>query len=441
LIERYSTGDMKRIWSDDNRYAKWLDVELAVCRAWARDGAVPPGDMAEIEARASFDAARIAEIEEVTQHDVIAFVSSVAENIGPAGRFVHLGLTSSDVIDTAASLLLSEALDVIIAAARGLRASLGRRAREYRYTPSVGRSHGIHAEPTTFGLKLLGHAAEVERDIARLEQVKEDIRVCKLSGAVGTYANCPPHIEALVAEELGLARDLVSTQVIQRDRHARVISALALYGAGLERLAVEIRHLQRTEVMEASEPFGRGQKGSSAMPHKKNPILSERVTGMARLLRGYASAALENVALWHERDISHSSVERVIWPDAFNIAHYMTNVMRRIVDGLVVNEAQISRNLEITKGLLFSGRVLLALVEWGLSREDAYAVVQENAMRCWESIVSGGEPKPLLSLLSEDPRLSDFAGGSGRLESLFDLDFYTRHVDEIFTRFSCVEVD
>jgi adenylosuccinate lyase len=430
---------MKKIWSDENRFTKWLDVELAVCRAWAADGAIPPGDLAVIEERASFDISRIAEIEEITQHDVIAFVSSVAERIGPAGRFVHLGLTSSDVIDTAASLLLAQALDVIIDSARDLRASCGRRAWEYRHTPSVGRSHGIHAEPTTFGLKLLGYVSELDRGIVRLEQAREDVRACKLSGAVGTYANCPPHIEERVAVELGLRRDMVSTQIIQRDRHARVMSALSLYGAGLERLAVEIRHLQRTEVMEVSEPFGKGQKGSSAMPHKKNPILSERVTGMARLLRGYAGAAMENVALWHERDISHSSVERVIWPDAFNLTHYMTNIMKKIVDGLVVNRAQIAHNLEITRGLLFSGRVLLALVEWGFSREEAYAVVQDNAMRCWESVLSGDAPESLYSLLAADPRLLAFCEEDGRLKSLFDLDYYLRYVDEIFARFSYIE--
>jgi adenylosuccinate lyase len=434
MIERYSTKEMTRIWSDENRFSAWLAVELAACRAWAAEGAVPAEDMAAIEERAGFDIRRIAEIEAVTQHDVIAFVSSVAEKIGPSGRFVHLGLTSSDVIDTASSIQLSEALDVVIGAAEALRDSLARKAWRYRHSPAAGRSHGVHAEPTSFGLKLLGFVSEVERDLSRLARVRDEIRVCKLSGAVGTYANCPPHIEAQVAGTLGLTVDPVSTQIIQRDRHAMVTSALALYGSGLERISVEIRHLQRTEVMEAQEPFGKGQKGSSAMPHKKNPILCERVSGMARLLRGYASTALENVALWHERDISHSSVERVIWPDAFHLAHYMTNTMKKIIDGLVVNEARMLKNLDITKGLLFSGRVLLALVEWGLSREDAYAIVQDNAMRCWES--AGDSGASLHDLIAADPRLSGFTGGDpAKLKDLFSVDFYLRYVDEIFSRF------
>ncbi|MDR0649157.1 MAG: adenylosuccinate lyase [Synergistaceae bacterium] len=436
MIERYSTEEMGKIWSDENRFAKWLDVELAVCKAWAQDGAIPAQDLEEIEKKAGFDVGRIAEIEAVTQHDVIAFVSSVAERIGPSGRFVHLGLTSSDVIDTAASLLMSEALEVIIGAAEALRGSVARKAWRYRLTPTAGRSHGIHAEPTTFGLKLLGFVSEIDRDIARLRQTQDEIRVCKLSGAVGTYANCPPHIEAKVAGYLALKPDPVSSQVVQRDRHARVMEALALYGCGLERMAVEIRHLQRTEVMEALEPFGKGQKGSSAMPHKKNPILSERVSGMARLLRAYASAALEDVALWHERDISHSSVERVIWPDAFHVAHYMTNTAKRVIDGLVVDEARMKKNLEMTRGLLFSGRVLLALVESGFSREDAYAVVQECAMRCWEGVTNGDSGPSLRDALASHPRLAPFMeGGGARLDELFDINFYFRHVDDIFSRF------
>ncbi len=433
MIDKYTTPEMTKIWSDENRFAKWLEVELAACRAWAEDGAIPRADLDAILERASFDVARIAEIEAVTQHDVIAFVSSVAEKVGPSGRFVHLGLTSSDVIDTAASLLLSSALDVVLKALDELKAALARRAWQYRYTPTAGRSHGVHAEPTSFGLKLLGFVSELERDSERLAATRGHIRVGKLSGAVGTYANCPPHIEARVCEMLALKRDAVSTQIVQRDRHARVMTDLAIYGGGLERLALEIRHLQRTEVMEAQEPFGKGQKGSSAMPHKKNPILSERVCGMARLLRGYAQSSLENIALWHERDISHSSVERVIWPDAFHLAHYMTNIMKRIVEGLVVDETQVQKNLDRTKGLLFSGRVLLALVEWGLSREEAYAIVQQNAMRCWESAAGGDSSESLLSLLASDPRLAGFE--KEKLEELFDIDFYLRYVDEIFARF------
>ncbi|MDR1137399.1 MAG: adenylosuccinate lyase [Synergistaceae bacterium] len=436
MIDKYCTKEMSRIWSDENKFARWLDVELAVCRAWAEDGVIPASDLEEITGRASFDAKRIAEIEAETQHDVIAFVSNVAENIGPSGRFVHLGLTSSDVIDTAASLLISDALDVLLEAARNLYESLAQVAWKYRHTPCVGRSHGIHAEPTTFGLKFLGFVSEVGRDIERMELARKEIRVCKLSGAVGTYANCPPHIEARASAELGLEPDLVSTQIIQRDRHARVTGTIALYGACLERIALEIRHLQRTEVLEASEPFGKKQKGSSAMPHKKNPILSERVCGLSRLLRAYASSAVENIALWHERDISHSSVERVIWGDSFNLAHYMTNTMKKIVDGLVVNQEMIRRNLDMTKGLLFSGRVLIELVARGMSREEAYSVVQENAMRCWNGVQSGtGES--LSDLLEEDCRLSKLKEyDPGGIKKLFDIDFYMKYVDNIFARFT-----
>jgi adenylosuccinate lyase len=435
LIEKYCTKAMSRIWADENKFRRWLDVELAVCSAWAEDGVIPKSDLEEIISKASFDVKRIAEIEEETQHDVIAFVSAVAEKIGPAGRFVHLGLTSSDVIDTAASLLLSDALDVLISSAEELRESLARLAWRYRHTPCVGRSHGVHAEPTSFGLKFLGFMAETERNIERLAGVRNEIRVCKLSGAVGTYANCPPRIEERTARALGLSRDPVSTQIVQRDRHARVVGAIALYGAGLERLALEIRHLQRTEVLEAAEPFGRKQKGSSAMPHKKNPILSERVCGLSRLLRGYASGALENVSLWHERDISHSSVERVIWGDSFNVAHYMTGIIKRVIDGLVVNESQIKKNLDLTRGLVFSGRVLLALIDLGLSREDAYAAVQENAMKCWESVQSGGSGA-LLGFLEADPRLAPLMSSDpGRIMKMFDTDHYLRYADEIFERF------
>jgi adenylosuccinate lyase len=430
---------MSGIWSDENKFARWLDVELAVCRAWAEDGVIPASSLGEIIGRASFDVKRIAEIEAETQHDVIAFVSSVAESVGPSGRFIHLGLTSSDVIDTAASLLLSDALDVLIGAAGGLYESLAGIAWKYRHTPCVGRSHGIHAEPTTFGLKFLGFVSEVGRDIERMKSAKDEIRVCKLSGAVGTYANCPPRIEARVAAELGLKPDPVSTQIIQRDRHARVLGAIAVYGAGLERLALEIRHLQRTEVLEASEPFGKKQKGSSAMPHKKNPILSERVCGMARLLRAYASSALENIALWHERDISHSSVERVIWGDSFNLAHYMTEIMKKITDGLAVNRDMIRRNLNMTNGLLFSGRVLLELVEAGMSREEAYAVTQENAMRCWNEALSGGGVS-LAELLDGDARLSKLKEKDpDGVKKLFDLDFYMKYVDDIYARFPIFE--
>lgn len=428
MIPRYETQEIKKIWTDENRFGRWLDVELAATRAWNEAGVVPDEDFRNIKEKAGFNVARIREIEEVTQHDVIAFVSSVAETIGESGRFVHLGLTSSDVIDTASSLLLGESMDVVIGELKKLHGILGEKAVEYKLTPCPGRTHGIHAEPTTFGLKLLNHYAELGRDIERLTETKKEMMVGKLSGAVGTYANCPPSIEARVCELLGLGIDPVSTQVIQRDRHARIITDLAIFGGTLERLALEVRHLQRTEVLEALEPFKKGQKGSSAMPHKKNPILCERVCGMSRLLRGYAVPALEDIALWHERDISHSSVERVMWPDAFHLAHYMTKIMIKVMSGLVVNADKMMEDIDITKGLLFSGRVLITLVEKeGVSREDAYAIAQSNAMRCWN------EKVPLLELLKSDPGITKMT--HSELESLFDLGYYLKHIDEVFSRF------
>jgi adenylosuccinate lyase len=428
MIERYETPEIKAIWNDQNRFQKWLDVELAACKAWNEAGKIPDEDYRNIVEKASFSVERIREIEEVTQHDVIAFVSSVAECIGESGRYVHLGLTSSDVIDTASSLLLSESINAVLNALSVLRKTIGEKALENKLTPCAGRTHGIHAEPTTFGLKMLNHYAEIGRDIERIHQAKKDIMVGGLSGAVGTYANCPPSIEARTCEILGLEVDPVSTQVIQRDRHARIVTDLAICGASLERLALEVRHLQRTEVLEALEPFKKGQKGSSAMPHKKNPILSERVCGMARLLRGYTIPAVENIALWHERDISHSSVERVMWPDVFHLILYMTKTMTKIINGLTINKEKMKENIEITNGLLFSGRILVALVEReGISREDAYAIAQSNAMRCWN------EKIPLLELLKSDPRINKMS--ESELESLFDLEYYLKHIEEVFGRF------
>ena len=428
MIERYETPEIKAIWNDKNRFQKWLDVELAVCKAWNEAGKIPDEDYRNIVEKASFSVERIREIEEVTQHDVIAFVSSVAECIGESGRYVHLGLTSSDVIDTASSLLLSESMKTVLDALYALHKRIGEKALEYKMTPCAGRTHGIHAEPTTFGLKMLNHYAEIGRDIERIIQTKKEMMVGGLSGAVGTYANCPPSIEARTCELLGLDVDPVSTQVIQRDRHARIVTDLAICGASLERLALEVRHLQRTEVLEALEPFKKGQKGSSAMPHKKNPILSERVCGMARLLRGYTIPAIENIALWHERDISHSSVERVMWPDVFHLILYMTKTMTKIINGITVNKQNMKNNIDITKGLLFSGRILIALVEReGISREEAYTIAQSNAMRCWN------EKVPLLELLKIDPRIKKMS--ESELESLFDLEYYLKHIDEIFGRF------
>ncbi|NLX84106.1 MAG: adenylosuccinate lyase [Synergistaceae bacterium] len=428
MIDRYEIPEIKAIWNDQNRFQKWLDVELAVCKAWNEAGKIPNQDYKNIIEKASFSVERIKEIEEVTQHDVIAFVSSVAESIGESGRYVHLGLTSSDVIDTASSLLLAESLEATLLSLKELHKAIGEKALEYKMTPCAGRTHGIHAEPTTFGLKLLNHYAEIARDIVRVNESKKEIMVGGLSGAVGTYANCPPSIEARTCEILGLAVDPVSTQVIQRDRHAQIVTNIAILGASLERLALEIRHLQRTEVQEVLEPFKKGQKGSSAMPHKKNPILTERVCGMARLLRGYTIPAIENIALWHERDISHSSVERVMWPDVFHLVIYMTKTMTKIIKGMTVNQERMKQNIEITKGLLFSGRILVSLVEKeGISREDAYAIAQSNAMKCWNERI------PLLELLKNDPRINKMS--DSELESLFDLEYYLKHIEEVFNRF------
>ena len=428
MIDRYEISEIKAIWNDQNRFQKWLDVELAVCKAWNEAGKIPNQDYKNIIEKASFSVERIKEIEEVTQHDVIAFVSSVAESIGESGRYVHLGLTSSDVIDTASSLLLAESLEATLLSLKELHKAIGEKALEYKMTPCAGRTHGIHAEPTTFGLKLLNHYAEIARDIVRVNESKKEIMVGGLSGAVGTYANCPPSIEARTCEILGLAVDPVSTQVIQRDRHAQIVTNIAILGASLERLALEIRHLQRTDVREVLEPFKKGQKGSSAMPHKKNPILTERVCGMARLLRGYTIPAIENIALWHERDISHSSVERVMWPDVFHLVIYMTKTMTKIIKGMTVNQERMKQNIEITKGLLFSGRILVSLVEKeGISREDAYAIAQSNAMKCWNERI------PLLELLKNDPRINKMS--DSELESLFDLEYYLKHIEEVFNRF------
>ena len=429
MIERYQTEAMRHIWSERNKFRVWLDVELAVCRIWNEDGVIPDEALADIVERADFDLDRIAEIEAQVHHDVIAFVSSVSEKIGAAGRFVHLGLTSSDVLDTASALLLGQSLDVVIAETEGLALDLLRQAHRYREALCVGRTHGIHGEPTTFGLKLLNHYDQVTHDVERLKNAREAIRFGKVSGAVGTYAHCAPEVEERVCSLLGLKAAPISTQVIQRDRHAQVMSVLALLGTALERFSLEIRHLQRTEVREAFEPFGKGQKGSSAMPHKRNPILCERVCGMARLLRSYGQVALENVALWHERDISHSSVERIIWPDAFHLIHYALRVTRKIVTGLEVDEEKMKKNLEMTRGLVFSQRILLELVErFGLAREEAYSVVQDNAMRCW-----AGEGQ-FRDLLLSDARLKGRLS-SLQMEALFDVGHYTQYVDRIFARF------
>lgn len=430
MIERYTERDVSALWAEENRLNVMLKVELAVTRAWCEMGRIPKEALEDIEKNARFTVERVNEIERTTQHDVVAFVSAVAENVGENGRWLHLGMTSSDILDTASSVMLRDSLSIILEALSDLDGAVMSLARRYKHLPCVGRTHGIHAEPTTLGLKFLNWHEELVRDRERLELAKEHISCGKISGAVGTYAMNSPELEARVCELLGLKPARVSNQILQRDRHAEVMNALALFGCSMERMALEVRHLQRTEVREAFEPFGAGQKGSSAMPHKRNPIKCERVCGMARLLRGYALTGMENVALWHERDISHSSTERVIWPDAFNIAAFMARSMTKILTGLVVDEARVKENINATGGLVYSQRVLTFLLdELKLSREAAYAVVQENAMR-----TAAGEGH-FLDLLLRDGRIQGLVPPE-RLSAQFENDFYTRWVDEIFDRFA-----
>jgi len=419
---------MGRIWSEENRFSKWLEVELAACEAWAELGVIPPDALGQIKARADFNIERVREIEQVTRHDVIAFLTCVGEYVGDAARFIHLGMTSSDVVDTALSLLMREAGQNLLARLQKLKTVLLDRAREHRKTVMIGRTHGIHAEPTTFGLKMLLWTAETERNCERLERAIDRISVGKISGAVGTYANLDPRVEELTCRRLGLEPARVSTQVLQRDRHAEYMNTLAVIGSSLEKFAVEIRGLQRTELREVEEPFRAGQKGSSAMPHKRNPIIAERVSGLARVLRGNAMAALENVALWHERDISHSSVERVIIPDSTTLLDYMLFKLTDLLEGLLVYPENMLRNLERTGGLVFSQRALLALVDKGLSREDAYRLVQQNAMESWQT------GRPFKELLAGDAEVRKWFTPA-EIETLFDYSYFLQHVDEIYRRF------
>ncbi len=427
MVPRYTRPEMAAIWSDENRYRKWLDVELYACEAWNRLGRIPDEALREIRERAAFDVDRIAEIEAEVRHDVIAFLTNVAEHVGPASRYIHMGMTSSDVLDTALAMLCVEAVDRIIAQAERLAGVLRARAHEFKMTPQMGRSHGIHAEPITFGLKLALWYDEMRRNLDRLRRAREVIAVGKVSGAVGTFANVDPFVEEHVCRRAGLRPARISTQVVQRDHHAEFFSMLALVGASIERFSVEIRHLQRTEVLEAEEHFSAGQKGSSAMPHKRNPIATENLTGCARLMRSYAQAALENVALWHERDISHSSVERVIAPDATILLHYMLHRFAGVMERLVVYPENMERNMGITGGLIYSQRLLLKLVEKGVTREEAYRMVQRNAMRVWED---GADYK---ALLRDDPDVSRLLT-SEEIDEAFDIGYHLKHVDTIFRR-------
>jgi adenylosuccinate lyase len=418
---------MGRIWSDQRRYETWLLVETAAAEAMAAAGIVPADAARDIRERGAIDVARIEAIEQTTQHDVIAFTTAVAEKVGPAARWLHFGMTSSDVIDTAQALQMREACDVILVDLQSLAGVIRERAFEHRRTPMIGRTHGVHAEPITLGLKLALWYAEVERNIERVRRARAGISVGKLSGAVGTFAHLPPAIEADVCRRLGLEPALVASQVIQRDRHAELLSALAITAASLEKFALEIRGLQKTEIGEIEEPFASGQKGSSAMPHKRNPIGCEQIVGLARLLRANSHAALENIALWHERDISHSSVERVILPDSFIALDHMLRRMTRIVKGMVVHADRMRENLERSRGIVFSGTVLLELAKRGVSREQAYEWVQRDAMR------ASAEQRDFQALLLADPEITNVLPPAA-LNRAFDLDEQFRHVDDIFDR-------
>ena len=431
MIDRYTRPEMGRLWSEESKYQAWLRVELAVCEAYARRGRIPADAMARIRQKARVDVGRILAIQERVKHEMIALLTSLEEQLGPDSRFVHIGLTTSDVWDTATALQLRDAADLLIAGQERLRQALAALALRHKDTLTVGRTHGVHAEPTTFGLKAAVWYAEAGRNLERLGRARAAIAVGKLSGAVGNFAHVEPELEAEVCRELGLEAAPVSTQIVQRDRHAEFCATLAIAAASLEKIALEVRGLQRTEVLEAQEPFGEEQKGSSAMPHKRNPELSERVCGLARLVRSHAQAALENVALWHERDISHSSVERVILPDGTIVLDYLLHLTTFIVEGLEVDPARMAENLELSHGLVYSQRVLLKLTDAGLPRQVAYEIVQRNAMRAWK------ERRPFGELLAADPEVTAHLGPD-ELKGCFDPAFYLRNVDAVFKRLGLI---
>ncbi|MCJ7654866.1 MAG: adenylosuccinate lyase, partial [Dehalococcoidia bacterium] len=424
----YSRPKMKKIWSEESKFDKWLQVEIAVCEAWAEIGAIPKEAVPKIK-KARFSLKRIAEILKVTHHDITAFLQAVSESLGEESRFIHLGLTSSDVIDTALSLQLKEASRLLAKDVAELTAVLEDKAIEHKHTIMIGRTHGVHAEPITFGLKLALWAQEMKRNATRLAEAEKIISVGKISGAVGTYATVPPEVEEKACVKLGLAPAPISSQIIQRDRHAQFITTLAIIASSLEKFATEIRGLQRTEVLEAEEPFAAGQTGSSAMPHKRNPELCERICGLARLIRGYALTSMENIALWHERDISHSSTERVIFPDTCLVLDYILSIFTSIMKGLQVYPENMRRNLELTQGLVFSQRVLISLIDKGLSRQKAYELVQRNAMKAWRQKAS------FLDLLMADTEVMAHLSEK-ELKSLFDYNYFTKHVDKVFQRLS-----
>jgi adenylosuccinate lyase len=434
MIQRYSRAEMREIWSEQRKLEIWLQIELLASEALVREGLVPEKDFAQMKSRAAFSAERCKELERVLNHDVVAFTTNVAENIGaPAGRWLHFGLTSSDVVDTAFAVQMAQSAEILIADVKALRKVVAARAKEHQFTPMIGRSHGIHAEPTTFGLKLALMHDEFGRALERLETVKKSVAVGKLSGAVGTSAHLPPRVESFVCKKLGLRPARIATQVIQRDLHAEFIGTLALVGASIERWAVEFRHLQRTEVLEAEEYFAAGQKGSSAMPHKRNPITGERLSGLARVLRGNAVAALENIALWHERDISHSSVERIIFPDSCTLLDYMLVTLAKLTEGLIVYPENMKRNLALTMGLWNSQTVLLALIRKGLTREEAYELVQRNSMKTWAAKHAGDAGADFKTQLSSDPEVAKHLSRA-ELDKLCALDFHFKQVKSRFKK-------
>ncbi|AFM39921.1 Adenylosuccinate lyase [Desulfosporosinus acidiphilus SJ4] len=431
MIDRYTLPEMGEIWTDEHRLSLWLKIEIAACEGWAKLGKIPKEAVEVIRERASFTWERVQALEEVTQHDVLAFLTNVAENVGDEAKYIHLGLTSSDVLDTALSLQMVEATDLLLAKMEALEAVLRRRAIEHRDTLMMGRTHGIHAEPITLGLKFALWYDEIRRQKRRLDIAREEVRVGKISGAVGTFANVDPQVEAHVCQSLNLKPALISTQILQRDRHAYFMTTLAGIASSLDKMATEIRNLQRTDVHEVEEAFGKGQKGSSAMPHKKNPITPERICGMARVVRANAQVALENVALWHERDISHSSAERMILPDSTLALYYMLHKMVQLIDRLQVFPEQMKFNIDKGLGLIFSQRVMLALVEKGVSRENAYAMVQRNAMEAWNT------KEQFKNLISRDSAIRKYLDEE-LINNLFDYDYHTKHVGDIFERLGLV---
>ncbi|MEO1927705.1 MAG: adenylosuccinate lyase [Nautiliaceae bacterium] len=439
MVERYAREEMKKLWDENAKFNAWLEVEKAAVKAWNKLGLIPDEDMEKIVKNAKFDIKRIHEIEKETKHDVIAFLTSVAESLGEESRWVHYGMTSSDTIDTAVALQMRDSLKIIIDDVKMVMKSIKKRAMEHKYTLMVGRSHGIHGEPITFGLVLSIWYDEMKRHLKNLEETLEVISVGKISGAMGNFAHAPIELEELTCEYLGLKPAPISNQVIQRDRYARLASALGLLASTVEKIAVNIRHFQRTEVYEAEEYFSKGQKGSSAMPHKRNPVLSENITGLARIIRSYTIPAMENVALWHERDISHSSVERFWLPDAFITTDFMLHRLNNIISNLVVYPENMMKNLNLTGGLVFSQRVLLELPKRGVSREEAYKIVQRNAMKVWEELQKGkapinekGESLFLENLLKDEDLVKVMT--KEEIRSLFDYDYYTRNVDKIYKR-------